>query len=329
MILLNNDEYLKWINDNVNLTNCQKKMLINYKNNLNSIYVGCKSNKQFYTLINYCWKNNLIIRQAKIKTLFYSFFDKDFTNLLIKNILNQQLSDLDLIDFIINQTKNKKNHPQRYNTKVICNNWIYIIENLTLIFNNKFLNYLDNDKIIYLDVGCGSGNKTKKFAHILNVQKNNIYGADISVWGPYNQKKYNHEFNFIKIEDNMIDMESNSINFCTCILMLHHVKNLEDLLKEIKRILKPNGILLIIEHNNFDDLDNLTLDILHCMYGYLFDKNNRYLEKPDWAEYHNSFEWNYILEKINFKLLESNPLFTELSNDIRYDNVFYSFFVKL
>ena len=124
-------------------------------------------------------------------------------------------------------------------------------------------------------------------------------------------------------------MPDNSFDFISCILMLHHVKDLDKIIKEIKRLLKPDGILLIIEHNNYDDYDNMTLDILHMFYGYLYDNNKNYLEHPDYAQYYNWLEWDYIINKFGFTYLKSNLLFTELSNEIRYDNVFYCFYKNI
>lgn len=321
MIEFNN--YDKYINNNNNLTICQQQIFKQYKKNLNTFYVSRKSNLQIKTLFLNIYKNNAINKLTKITLLFYTFFSNEFTDELIMFIKNNEVTDEELINLIINKSKNNKKlfEPERKRNN-ICNEWTYIIQNLIKTF--KKIN--NSSSITYLDVGCGSGNKTLKIALELNLDKNNIYGADITNWGPYNQKKYDHKFNFINIIDDKIDCNTNKFDFISCILMLHHVKNLNKLLTEIKRILKPNGILLIIEHNNYDDYDNLTLDILHMLYGYLYDKNNRYLANPDYANYYNWLEWDYIMDKYNFTYIKSNLLFTELSNEIRYDNIFYTFY---
>lgn len=320
-------EYFNYINSNKDITECQKKMLKKYFEDLNKIYMDRKSNEQIITLMNNCLKHNLVTKISKIRNLFYAFFDKEFTEELIGFILKTNAKDDVIIEYVL---KNKSNTAEKNKIKNICNNWSYIIEYIVLKYTKINPMTIDNlKKFKYIDVGCGSGNKTNKISKELKLNEKNVFGADISTWGPYNQKKYDHKFNFIKIKNEKIDIESNSFDFVTCILMLHHVKNLDVLLEEIKRILKPNGILLIIEHNNYDDYDNLILDILHMLYGYLYDKNNRYLSNPDYAKYYNSFMWNFILNKKNFKLIETNPLFTELSNDIRYDNLFYSFYKNI
>lgn len=329
-MFIDKKDYFKFIDLNKDITTCQKKMLKYYFENLNDFYVDRKSNLQIKTLLVNCYDNNLVTKIAKIKNLFYTFFDREFTEELFQKILKENLNDKDFINIVLQNNK-KKSSGEKFKIKYICNNWTYIIELIILNFKkicvNRNLKFNYNN-FKYLDIGCGSGNKTNKFAHELNLNYKNVYGADISNWGPYNQIKYNHKFVFVQISNDKIDLDDNSIDFASCILMLHHVKNLDLILKEIKRILKPNGILLLVEHNNYDDYDNLILDILHMLYGYLYDKNNRYLINPDYAAYYNTFIWNYILYKNGFDIICTNPLFTELSNDIRYDNLFYSFYVN-
>lgn len=333
MMLIEPNNYFKYIDSNSNITTCQKKMLKYYFDNLNTLYTDRKSNIQIKTLIENCYKNNLVTKIAKIKNLFYTFFDKEFTEILFNKISQESLTDLDFINFVL---KNNPTHKNNSNNKIknICNHWTYIIECIGLqlkkIIIEKKIN-INLGNIQYIDIGCGSGNKTLKFAQEFGIGYKNVYGADISNWGPYNQKEYKHKFNFVKIskDTGLIDIKTNSVDVATCILMLHHVNNLDNIIKEIKRILKPNGILILIEHNNYDDYDNMILDVLHMLYGYLYDKNNRYLSEPDYALYFNSYIWDYIMNKHNFHLLQSNVLFTELSNDIRYDNLFYSIYKNI
>lgn len=106
--------------------------------------------------------------------------------------------------------------------------------------------------------------------------------------------------------------------------MLHHVKNLDKLLQDIKRVLKPGGILIIIEHNIYDDYDHLMLDVLHMLYEYLVDKNKEYLKHPQYASYYNWIEWSYIMKKHNFLFIKNNVLFTKINDH----NIFYSFFIN-
>jgi ubiquinone/menaquinone biosynthesis C-methylase UbiE len=338
MTLVNFEEYKIYIENNENLTRCQKKIFIEYKKIINTIYVNHKSNIQFYTIISNINKYNIIAYELKIKTIFYKFFNKKFTNELynlIKNTLN--IKDTEIIEYIKKRyIKNKKiKDSSSYNLKnpglislslKICNEWTFIIELMALrykkIMNKKYI----PSKIKYIDIGSGGGHKTLKMGKEFELDKENIFGADIEKWGPYNQEKVDHKFNFIEIKDDKINAEDNSFDIASCILMLHHVKNLDAFIYEIKRILKPGGILLVIEHNVYDDYDHLILDILHTLYEALVDKKTTYFEYPEYSSYYSWLGWEYIFKKRNFTHIENNVLFTKINDETRYDNIFYSFY---
>ena len=108
--------------------------------------------------------------------------------------------------------------------------------------------------------------------------------------------------------------------------MLHHVKNLDATLKELRRVVKPNGTIMLIEHNSTDAGDHLLLDIEHLFYAIIYDKNDNYIKNPQHAKYYNYMEWDYIMKKYAFKYVHGQFLFEGLTNHIRYDNSFYVFY---
>jgi len=329
------NDYISFINKSDNLTNCQKKILINLKNNLNKNYVNASSNKQIKTCVNLFNKNDDISNLCKFELLFNNFVSSNVSKKIIKYVSHNNVSDTEVIKFI------KENEVKKYNNKKdiynICSSWKYIIENVILTYKSiitKLNNNEDIDNIInnikYLDIGCGGGHKTSLIGKELKLKKENMNGTDIKKWGPYSQEntKYDFNFKFIK-DDGTLDYKDNSFDIITCILMLHHVKELDNILVEIKRILKPNGIILIIEHDNHTDSDNMTLDILHLLYGYLVDKTENYIDNPDYSRYYNWCEWDYIFDKHEFSYIKSNYLFTSISHKLRYDNIYYCFYKNI
>ena len=111
--------------------------------------------------------------------------------------------------------------------------------------------------------------------------------------------------------------------------MLHHVENLDKLLKEIKRILKPGGVILIIEHDCKEDYDHMIIDILHTLYEFIVDKDYNSINNPSYSQYYNWSEWDYIFNKYEFSFLKSNYIFTNVDNDSRYDNIYYAIYNSL
>lgn len=117
----------------------------------------------------------------------------------------------------------------------------YIYSDETLMFLDKIL---PKGKI--LDIGCGTGH----YAEMLKNRK--WYGVDISPKSIEIAKKFYIE---AKVGDitNSIPFPDNSFNYVLCLSILHHVPNfVSEVLDEIKRVLKPNGMIIIIDHDNRD-----------------------------------------------------------------------------
>ena len=105
-------------------------------------------------------------------------------------------------------------------------------------------------KVRLLDIGSGAGFVPEQIggflksedlfvcsdiaAHILDICKNNISG-----------KKFKCRFEYLKLDGNRIDLESDSFDHITLNSVLHHIPDLAALFKEIDRLLKTNGRLII------------------------------------------------------------------------------------
>lgn len=332
-------DYNNFILDNKHLTKCQKKIFMEMKKDIEKFYVKANTNIQIKTYYDNCIEANNILAETKLKILFNRFITLTNVNKIIdlmnKNKINK---DSEIIKMISNLRNDEKMNSHKYNKdkykklkykkcyfENICSSWDYIFEDISL-------NILDSNDInknsMYLDVGCGFGNKTISFGKKIGIEEKNIHGTDINSWGPYEQNEITRKFNFKEIIDGKLQYMDETFDIITCFEMLHHVEKLDEFIDEIKRILKPNGIIVIVEHNCLNDYDHLILDIQHMMYGTFVDKNKTYLSKPVYSKYYNWVEWDYIfwIKKINY--IKGNFLFTSVSNDVRYDNIFYGIYKK-
>ena len=55
-------------------------------------------------------------------------------------------------------------------------------------------------------------------------------------------------------------------------LALHHCEDIIKTIKECKRILKDNGIIIIVEHDIWRDEDNMIINLQHLIYRYIFNE---------------------------------------------------------
>ncbi len=95
------------------------------------------------------------------------------------------------------------------------------------------------DGSIVLDVGCNSGEMIK---WLKEHKKCKIYGVDKSKTCIKLCKKKN--LNVILIDSDVLPFDTGSFDFVLLCETFEHIENPIKMLKEIKRVLKPNGILL-------------------------------------------------------------------------------------
>lgn len=328
--IINEHEYINFINNNNLLTSCQKKELINYfKLNYNN-YIEPNSNNQFNFYIKNIIENNDIEEMCRIKLLLNHFVNYNITEKIINKIIkNNKSTDTNIINYIIKYNKQFEKITDKYQ---ICDKWTYSIEYLSQLYLYKYIpKNIKINNIKYLDIGCGSGKKTILFSKYLNLTKENTHGTDIKTWGPYQKNKYKLPFTFKYIENNKLNYQDNSFDIITCILTLHHVENLESFIKEIYRILKNNGILILIEHCVYKDNDRIIINIQHMLYSALYDKQKNYIENPIYMQCYNDNEWNYIMNKNKFICETKNIL--NFGNEYilknKYDNIYYAFYKKI
>jgi len=124
------------------------------------------------------------------------------------------------------------------------NNTLFALEPRTVL---KFLEPVKNKKI--LDVGCGTGRHALKLAS----RGAKVTGIDFSKTmlkrAQEKARKLNINFKYRNITN--LPFSSNSFDKVTCNLVLSHIRNLNKVVKEISRVVKKNGIVVISDLNPF------------------------------------------------------------------------------
>lgn len=347
MFEIDNNEFTQYINNNNNLTQLQKKLYINrqlFNANFTSDNIKY-SNSILYSLFAYSFVNDKVAYTKATQLLEHFLNPETVTQLLDKIKNNQLIKDKHIYNWILQQDYQIKHSNFKYNnfnkyykltnnskiSNVKTSQWTQMLD----VISNKTKSYItthlpNNNKLNYLDIGCGSGSKTKIFGNMLNA---NIYGTDIEQWGPYEQTKtIKHSFDFKLIQNNVIQYDNNMFDIISCILMLHHVDNLTNLLTQIKNLLKPGGIFIIVEHNITDLCSHLIVDIEHTLYAFLYDGitvENYYSNPKPYAKYNDILQWNYIIESFGFEFKYGSMLYTNLKFEPRYDNIYYAIYQSI
>lgn len=116
----------------------------------------------------------------------------------------------------------------------------HFIKNIALKNKLSLINNLQDKKGALLDIGAGTGD-------FLSVAKNNGWNA-VGI-EPSEKAQSIANQKGVKLKLNTSDFENNSFDIITMWHVLEHVPNLEDQIKELKRLLKPNGSIIIAVPN--------------------------------------------------------------------------------
>lgn len=171
------------------------------------------------------------------------------------------------------------------------------IEEITKLSNNFSFNSM-------LDIGCGNGHVLSELRKNFNIEKDNTFGIDVVDYLD------SEDFTYIKYKDNKIPLENNSIDFSTCMMVLHHTENPKHYIKEIKRVLKKDGVLILRETDAYDlYLLHFNMVMEYIFYEILFNIpvniTRNYFSKNEWKSLflNNGFS---ILEEKYFSV-DENP----------------------
>lgn len=131
----------------------------------------------------------------------------------------------------------------------------------------------------YLDIGCGSGEITKVIGTSSLSRK--YYGVDLIKTFDPNEKNYINTK--VYYEGNHIPFPDNYFDFITLLHVIHHVPNIDGFIKEMTRVLKPGGYLVLREHNIENEKDKLLIDAEHYIFATIMTK------KPE--KNYSNFMW--------------------------------------
>ena len=108
-----------------------------------------------------------------------------------------------------------------------------------------------------LDVGCGVG----KTDRLLEPHIGPLTGVDVSSASVERAHRENPTVHYESYDGRILPFQNESFDVAFVICVLHHVlpEDRVPLLTEMKRVLKPGGLLLVFEHNPFNPLTQLAV----------------------------------------------------------------------
>lgn len=142
-----------------------------------------------------------------------------------------------------------------------------------------------------LEIGCGTGNGSKLIKKYFQTKK--IYATDLDerMINIARRKNADDCITFEVQDATNLKYDNNSFDAVFDLGVIHHIPNWKDCLEELKRVLKPNGQMII---------EDLSIETFDTFFGKLL---KRVLDHP-YANMYNKNEFVMHLKKIGFKIVE-------------------------
>ena len=134
-------------------------------------------------------------------------------------------------------------------------NKLLVKKNIIKYFDKFIENYIENNCKI-LDYGCGPGTFSVKLSRMTC---NEVHGVDIS--GGFidqclkikKELKVNN-FHPKQVKDNVLPFNDNTFDTVLIFDVIHHLDNIDENFREINRVLKTNGKIIVYEPNKLNPL---------------------------------------------------------------------------
>jgi len=236
------------------------------------------------------------------KSRLLDVLQKVLGSLSLSSVSFASLNDQDIYS-ILSEIYHKNSSHSSLSSSKLNNKWKACEQQLLSLLNR------DQQKhISWLDYGGGEGD----FAYMMKNKCNltNVYNVEIQDWyqHKHTQKFSDVQYLFVDEKKVQISLDNNSIDVVSCLQVLHHVYNVVDVLKEIKRVLKPNGYLFLREHECDTYEDELTLDIEHLLYEIVIKQNKAALSSY-FAMYFNKQWLKNKLFEAGFKYVNESATY--------------------
>lgn len=275
-------------------------------------YYDLKSNRQIWAIKKNALEHDTTLFSKLITVLSLQIKPQNLYQLL--GIINDNDDDNEIYKKL--RTLEKYKHGG--GTKTVCNKTQIMAEIVQTYVNKSGLEIADGKHGPYLDLGCGKCIITPIIGKAFNIPTDQIHGADIASFAEQNNwQRRPKGLTFVEIFENKpLPFTDNFFGIMTTFMVLHHIKDLDFELKEIHRVMKKGGILIVTEHDAYDANDYMLIDIHHALYMNVGPKKDEELRNY-YGKYRDNFEWSAIMKKYGFRTVYKDFYYKNVKTEIR------------
>jgi SAM-dependent methyltransferase len=263
---------------------------------------GLKTNNRIKIIWDIKYYRNVIFRILKGNESYEKM------NYIVKNT-----SDLEFYLYYHEQYKkaSKLEDNKSEYLKKIYDRHIKLIKEIIDLANKDILD-IGTEDCYYINLLEKNSNRT---VNAINIKNFETYTGDKSCITFYDG--VNLPFN------------ANKFDFITIFMTIHHMSNYKETLKNVYNVLKPNGKLLIYEHDFADLITNEFINFYHFLYELILNKSFN-------ISYYNNYDVHYLtkkslrdnLEQLGFKYVDNNYLNKFNNKTFNPLKKYYSLFTK-
>lgn len=262
-------------------------------------YYNPASLRQFYWVL---MKNNKKALTLMNKIIYG--YKKNNTKLLetkIINMINNGRTDVDIFYTLRQLTTPAEQYAMRGTIRA------NEVEKLLLSTDNYVRPTNLSSYLTYLDFGGGNGQISSAVTDMLGiVDKNRAFSADIESWMSHEHIRNHSNVTYITVAEDMVmlPLKDNSISLITCFQVLHHIKNVDQVLDELTRVCSDT--IIIREHDCQTDADRMTIDMEHSLFEMCKEDTFRVKYLNDYkAWYRSRNEWTDKFTKRGFSAIST------------------------
>lgn len=186
----------------------------------------------------------------------------------------------------------------------------------------------------YLDFACYDGGITCALGKRFNLTRDHIYGVDIIDYPNREQCMIFKKINQFKPREKAshLPFKDASFDIITCSMVLHHipVEHIPFVISEFQRILRPNGMVILKEHNIDSDRDlflKYVVDIQHAIYDNVWKDPSNAWEQDSPINYFPESKWSELFKNSGFSVAVAARY--RLNNNLKNPfNKFTTIYVK-
>ena len=314
-----------YLNSFINVKVKSKRISPNY-------YVPVNSYNQFKTYLSLGNFNNQIQTLLSLISRFVNYdlstlrsilsitFDKSKNVKISDEILdpseNNYVNDLTIYNKLRENNKQKDpSKKDKRNIKRATEIYKYINDALKTFNKN-----IGGDQYYHLDYGGNDGSVASEFAKITKLDKSQVFSADVESWLGNKKDNLFQNITYTMLSENQkLPYKSESFDSISLLQVLHHIEFIDVHLKEIYRILKPGGILVIKEHDCDTASTQLLIDIEHMIHEVVEPEVQNLKILNSYAGFYKSFdELDKLLKNIGFDFVSDDYNFNTKYNPTRY-----------